>query len=195
MPDTQWLSSGLLAVVFQRRGDRVEHQVRVNVGGRAEQTAAGIEDWRVVARSIEGSESQAWPPSPPVQELHLETQPNHGRVALGVGMAGRSHWSISMAAPRQEEIVCEVACRLHAPAGWLGSRFTLEPDVASRRRAEGGWQLLHAAGGGLVELDAVGTSICETDELAVVPSEMLHGSPATVVWRYVWRYVAGREEA
>ena len=53
---------------------------------------------RPLLESIEGTATDDWPPSPPLQSLSIETLPDGRRVALLVGMAGRSHWSASIEA-------------------------------------------------------------------------------------------------
>jgi hypothetical protein len=49
----------------------------------------------------------------------------HGPALLGVGLAGRSHFSASIgpAPGRADSIRFEFACRVTEPPGWLGSTY------------------------------------------------------------------------
>ena len=78
--------------------------------------------------SDEGCDHDDWPPSPPLAQLHVEDRAGGGRVALLVGMAGRSHWSLSVEALAEaRQLVFDAACRLGGSAdsrsGRLGSRY------------------------------------------------------------------------
>ncbi len=65
-----------------------------------------------------------WPPSPPLQQLSIEPRPDKEQVALMVGMAGKSHWSMSAETDRRRRrIVLDVACRLTQSPQWLGSTY------------------------------------------------------------------------
>lgn len=70
-----------LRVDFRWRDDRFVQELFVD------SVAAGI--------SVEGDAHDDWPSSPPLQQLSLE-KINDSSVILGVGAAGRSHWSISV---------------------------------------------------------------------------------------------------
>jgi len=65
-----------------------------------------------------------WPASPALIELSL-VELAGGPVVLGVGQAGRSHFSLSARScpGRAETILFEAACRIHEAAGWLGSTY------------------------------------------------------------------------
>ncbi len=74
--------------------------------------------------SIEGTPHDAWPSSPPLQSLTIETRPNGNQVALLLGMAGRCHWSASIeAAEGQAAFIFDIACRHGENPGPLGSRY------------------------------------------------------------------------
>jgi hypothetical protein len=88
-------------------------------------------------QSLEGNAEQNFPPSPPLQQLHRTDLPD-GRVALLlVGMAGRSHWSVSCEVePGQPRILFDVACRaVPACQAILGSSYQLT-DVAAAAVSE-----------------------------------------------------------
>jgi hypothetical protein len=78
-----------------------------------------------------------WPASPVLVELSRVEVPRAGTPAIvGVGLAGRSHFSASITPdPRAADALrFEIACRLHEPPVWLGSTYR--------------------AGGGLIQLAA-----------------------------------------
>lgn len=75
-----------MRVRFAWRGDRYAHEVSWFDG----------RDWTDVLSSVEGSPLDAWPASPPLQSLHFESRPGNRELALLVGMAGKSHWSVSI---------------------------------------------------------------------------------------------------
>lgn len=79
-------------------------------------------------RSIEGSAAAAgdprWPPSPVLVELSwLGRSP--GPAILGVGLAGRSHFSASVGPDpdHRDRLRFDIACRVNEPPGWLGSTY------------------------------------------------------------------------
>lgn len=79
-----------------------------------------------------GAESPAWPDSPPVQQLSIETIDGR-EVALGVGCAGTSHWSLSIE-PTDHGFRFDWACRVKETPERLGTSYTshsalvFEPD-------------------------------------------------------------------
>lgn len=114
-----------LRVRFVRQGDRFGHVIDAWHEGA----------FQSVLESVEGAAHDLWPPSPPWQELHLETRSGAGRVALLVGRAGRSHWSLSVhLEPESGAILCDAACRTSAVPRWLGSTYHMlcsppEPQI------------------------------------------------------------------
>ena len=83
--------------------DRILHEVSVKRHG----------GWDAVLTSVEGDPSQDWPPSPPLQSLHIERPPGEHERALLVGMAGRSHWSASvMLDVHTSRLRFDIACRV-----------------------------------------------------------------------------------
>ena len=79
---------------------------------------------RVILESVEGTPNQNWPPSPPLQELHLESRPDGKQLALLVGMAGNSHWSMSVEFdPAAGKALFDVACRVKREPGKLASTY------------------------------------------------------------------------
>ena len=79
-----------------------------------------------VFESMEGSSLEDWPPSPPLQQLSVEELRPKTQVALLVGMAGKSHYSISVEpAHDRTKFVFDVACRSREIAEQLGSEYLL----------------------------------------------------------------------
>ena len=110
------LSAAGLRLQFARSGDRFVHQVLWL-------DTAGNE--HLLLTTAEGDDTNPWPPSPPLQDLHLESRGGGATVALAVGMAGRSHWSLSVEALPAGELRFDVACRTIDPPGPLGSSYHL----------------------------------------------------------------------
>ena len=152
--------AGELEVRFDRRSDRVEHGVWMN----------GLDGPLLV--SVEGDANDAWPASPPFQELTLEVR--SGRcIALLVGRAGTSHWSACVEpAAESEEISLDIACRCQQPPQWLGSRYQISPQATTR-----------AAGGAIAisrdghSLNVAGSNQRETSTLCRIAGDLLEIAP------------------
>lgn len=107
------LAAGRLQLDLEWAGDRWMHRVTI--------------DGRIVAESIEGAadgRAPAWPASPAIVEVsRIDVA---GRPAIvGVGLAGRSHFSLSVTPHRTlaDTLLFEAACRIVEPAAWLGSTY------------------------------------------------------------------------
>lgn len=168
------------------RGDRFGHRI-----------------WTVDARrdvllltSQEGTPDDPWPPSPPLQELHLESRPGGKELALLVGMAGHSHWSLSAELDAAAgTLTLDVACRVRDRAGPLGSRYATDRLWQA--------QLECGAFGSVVddreyrlEVDRATEPCAELvipapRQIAVLPviGPESKASPRTIRWRYVVRQV------
>lgn len=88
----------------------------------------------VLLRSVEGTPNDDFPPSPPLQQMHLQ-EINGAPVMLAVGMAGRGHWSASIMLnerTRTEDTNClatlvfQHAANVRGDTGWLGCTWMLE---------------------------------------------------------------------
>jgi hypothetical protein len=114
MSSEQLVSSldGRLVLKFTWQGDRYCQQLSV--------------DGNVVGDSIESDAEQAWPTSPPIQQISLE-QIDGRKMILGVGAAGRSHWSISVGpCPGHDNALkFDLACRCKEPPVFLGSSYRI----------------------------------------------------------------------
>jgi hypothetical protein len=161
------IESGQLRVVFQWCGDRYSHTV--------ERLVEGI--WTPCLMSVEGTAEDDWPPSPPLQTLHIEQREIVGSVALLVGRAGTSHWSASVE-PFPEGgggFSFDVACRIQENPAWLGSRYRL---------------LTASAACGVAISPDPSLARLETEpggDRAVRPIEAASSLPGTVRWRYQLR--------
>ncbi len=175
------LQCGRLLLRFYWRGDRFAHAV-----SRADAPDAGP-----LLESLEGSASEAWPPSGPLQSLHLERQSGSSQVALLVGLAGKSHWSAAVELfPEQSRLRWDVACRVAAGTqGRLGSSYLgkgrlqmLDSRIALFGEAQAN------ASGLAVRLDrSVGPVrlVADRDHLEIVAEPDNCGtSAATVRWSY-----------
>src|SRR5687768_16641761 len=92
-----------LVVLFQRHNDRYVHEAGI----------AGLNSEVALLKSVEGSPDEVWPISPPCQQVHFEERLGRLQIALAVGMAGTSHWSMSVELdPARGRITFDVACRV-----------------------------------------------------------------------------------
>jgi hypothetical protein len=109
-----------LRIEFVWKGDRYAQLIAlVDASGTAQP----------LLESIEGTAHDAWPPSPPLQNLTIETRPDGSCVALLLGMAGNAHWSASIeAAADKAALVFDIACRHSTNPGALGGRYRLLTD-------------------------------------------------------------------
>jgi hypothetical protein len=186
------LSAGALRVGFERRGDRFAHWIEVEPMP-AKPSAAGKHATRWL-QSIEGTASEPWPASPALQSLHVEQRGDEVQVALMVGMAGGSHWSMSVEANASRgELTFDVACRTREPAAFLGSSYQVVPPAAAARLDTACWRL--ASGNVELELvldESAGAAQASAGAglLAIVAVEGEHGGARTVRWRYRLRRAA-----
>ena len=115
------LATGPTAAVFTWSGDRWTHRI----------TAGEATIWTSLDGPCPPANDPRWPASPVLVELSRVTLPR-GDVAggqsmaiVGVGLAGRSHFSASIPpdSSMADAIRFEIACRVHEPPGWLGSTY------------------------------------------------------------------------
>jgi hypothetical protein len=125
------VSRGL--VRFVRVADRFAHRIEL-----------GQYPKRAYIFSKEGAPVDAWPASPPLQQLHFETLKDDLRVALLVGGAGKSYWSLSVSAKSDpNRWIFEAACRVHSTdvpsaISSLGSSYEFDPGCRLIDRHEQG---------------------------------------------------------
>jgi hypothetical protein len=122
---------GTLRVRFFQNGDRYTHAIDL----------VSVDETRTLLESVEGDDTDVWPPSPPMQHLNVswiasDTEQRH--VAMLVGGAGSSHWSMCVAVSDSEgqptekqygmwgeQLLFEVACRTQKPPVWLGNTYRI----------------------------------------------------------------------
>jgi len=119
------LRVGRTVAVFTWHVDRWTHRI----ASRGDATDGGG-GWE----SVEGPGPAAdprWPASPVLVELSRiavpRAAPPEDSVVVGIGLAGRSHFSASIAPDPNaaDTIRFEIACRLHEAPVWLGSTYRL----------------------------------------------------------------------
>lgn len=115
-PFEKTLTSGALELVFSWQFDRWQHRLHTR---HPDGTRGGIH--LETAPSLATDDPQ-WPSSPPLVEI-AEMQLPQGPALLGVGLAGKSHYSLSVTAEPGGTLLLEFACRLATPAGWLGTTY------------------------------------------------------------------------
>jgi len=170
-------------IVFQRRQDRYAHWIE----------AVQNDEKEIVLASLEGDELDAWPTSPPLQQLSFERRPDGSTVALAIGMAGTSHWSLSVEVdPHSLATEFDVACRCVQRPEALGSRYKVtgschfDSPCVSIRSASGGLTLLPIAHGAAEPLGKLDWD-ADQQELHIAPAEsQLLASDR--VWTVRWRY-------
>jgi hypothetical protein len=174
-----------LRIDFNRKTDRYQQALWLIAGEREV----------CVLTTVEGTGQQEWPPSPPLQQLHQHQTPAGDLAALGVGMAGTSHWSLAVeASADQPMLCCDVACRARKTPGNLAVTWELGEDVVVNTLTQWSVELSTAIG-------SVRVSVKEKDEFAadlVVGQKLERGShqiclspqrttgapPTTLRWRY-----------
>lgn len=171
------LAADGVRVVFFRRGDRYAHRI--------DRYDPDADVWRGVLESAEGDDDEAWPPSPPLQQLHVERRAT-GDVVLLVGMAGRTHWSVAVEASADRRgVTFDAAARVQTAPQRLGSRYvrcdgfpSIDVEPPSARR-----EILLLCGNG-VSGDGV-----NLDRLEAGPPPV-DRVPTTATWRYEIRTVS-----
>jgi hypothetical protein len=177
----EYLEGGSLRITFPAGDDRYPHTIAAVDGDRLLPFLA----------SAEGSPNDFWPPSPPLKDLHFEQLDDNHRIAMLVGLSGRSHWSMSVEIePVSGRVLFDVACRLHEePPVPLAS--TYRTMVAAEQVAERAIEL--AAPDALLRIEAATScdeSISSLLEVtatgfAVRPAAPHGPLPRTVRWQYV----------
>ncbi len=165
-----------LQVEFAWRQDRHVHTISLMVDDNS----------IPVFESVEGSNVDAWPPSPPLQQLSVEELRPSIQVALLVGMAGKSHWSMSVEpVADRAAFVFDVACRSRDAAVQLGSGYLLMADRLSTP-GEHAASIDIAGRSLLIRCDRDGPTAATIKEgpqgLRIVPASVIPGG--TTRWRY-----------
>ena len=168
-----------LRVAFVWQADRYAHQVQYLVDGRA----------APLLISVEGTVQQRWPPSPPFQQLSVEDRVDGSRVALLVGMAGKSHWSASIQATSDApRIKFDVACLAREFPQRVGSSYGVEVPPGH----DGGEQLGFCLASGhwarlkieRLENEPAGQLQSEGSQIAITRPHAEKSPPMTIRWLY-----------
>lgn len=114
------LVAGATEIVFEWAGDRWRHRVRSLAGGAERTVVASLEGGAAAAAESD----PRWPASPVIVEL-MAGPVTPAPALLGVGAAGRSHFSLAVTAHPMlvDAVLVEVACRVHEAPGRLGSTY------------------------------------------------------------------------
>ncbi len=190
MTTPQWLETRLpdgqaLRVRFERVGDRYGHELELV---RRQETQS-------LLASFEAGDNPAWPASPPLQQISMETNARGQVVAMLLGMAGKSHWSLSVEV-QDAALVFDVACRAAGGTGQLGSQYRAAqpiPRVAAPE-PEGAMDQGLPIGDGRIHLQALPLPDFPLARIDVDRSQhLLRIVPATAPDRSTvrWRYRIG----
>lgn len=122
-----------------------------------------------------------WPASPPIQQLSLESI-NDRPTLLGVGQAGKSHWSISIEPidfEGEAALRFDVACRTRTDPGWLGSTYRRTSINAPDRR-----ELILQSDASCLEQSILGLQVSCLPDLPNASSADGKATKKTVRWCY-----------
>lgn len=112
--------------------DRFQHRILVRCSDAIDSESFV---WQPVLESMEGTAADAWPQSPPWQQIVDEPIGlNSESVLLGVGLSGNGHWSIAIGrklCPTSTTVDGEpefalhfdIACKISKSADFLGSTW------------------------------------------------------------------------
>ncbi len=142
----------------------------------------------VLLSTVEGSDVQPWPPSPPLQDYSIE-QRNDKTLLLAVGMAGRSHWSASIAADLKNHCLeFDMACRIKSPPEFIGTTYNLSRSCQIEQISQ--HQIAISANSQSVNLTidpAVGNAVFNRDgddQISIVAECPTFEKESTIRWNY-----------
>ena len=171
-----------LKVVFSKttaNTDRWSHQIFLIEG----------EQQTILLTSIEGDDEQTWPASAPLQDISHHDLPG-GEAILGVGMAGKSHWSASVSVQENDALFFDMACLVKAPDAVIGSQYAVGDGVEIESTGE---NVLLKAGGTEITIealrkDAQQTNVCsDTNTVTMKPAVELTNVTGSVRWCFHMR--------
>lgn len=144
--------------------------------------------WRLgnveLIRSAEGHSGCAWPESPPLQQIHLQSFGDGREVVFGVGMSGRGHWSASFTlVPELKCWIVELACRSSTKPESLASTYRLGKGWASA--SGNSWEL--PVGEVVARLEPIQPTTNATraaDLLSLQPALIVESTPSTTQWAF-----------
>lgn len=181
------LSAGALSVRYRKHDDRLSHVIGIADG----------DAFFSLLESIEGSATDPWPASPPMQQIVEEDLGlASGPVLLGVGLSGNGHWSIAVESQPNSLLKFDVACKNSKGATWFGSRYRIAKGIQSTRTSDGlsillevPAAMLDGLGGTLERQVSIGVSIgrfeldASENHLAICPA-----TDASLVMTHRWCY-------
>ena len=119
------LSAGALSVRYSKLRDRLSHTIGIVVK----------DSFIPFMESIEGSEEEPWPASPPMQQMVQECfTPGASPVLLGVGLSGNGHWSTAIETHGAGRLKFDIACKNSKSSTWFGSQYRLLPPIQTEIR-------------------------------------------------------------
>ncbi len=142
--------------------------------------------------SVEGNSEQAWPDSSPFQQIVCENVGAGNKpVLLGVGMAGKAHWSATIEGDSlTEAIAMDIACRSAAIPEQLGSTYWVPEAWKAVLISENSLTLEHSRGI-KVTIDSIGNTpiVFENQRIQIRPTidGTQHQRGKTYRWRYLVR--------
>jgi len=142
--------------------------------------------------SVEGNSEQVWPESSPFQQIVCENVGAGNKpVLLGVGMAGKAHWSATIEGDSlTEAIAMDIACRSAAVPERLGSTYWI-PDTWKATLTSENSLSLEDVSGIKVAIDSVGNTpiVFENQRIQIQPKidGTRHQRGQTYRWRYLVR--------
>lgn len=170
---------GLVGVTLQQ-GDRFHHELRL----------ANNVDSSDICKSIEGTDIDVWPVSPPMQDVTLEER-NDTKLLLGVGRAGKSHWGFSCEAKEGSGVFrFEIACHAKLPAAFLGSTYRVSPgakieDKSTSSNSAANFVKISTAKGAVIIRPMQHSKLSvQGDVLTISPNALPEKTPATCIWGY-----------
>lgn len=167
-----------LHIVFQWHVDRYAHNILVEKDGRLVPLLASLED----------TDNRLWPPSPPIQQANLQEYDGQPRVILGLGMAGKSHWSMSVEVrPDPPSISFDVACRVREKPGPLVSSYR---SMVPATRFDGDRVAMFelASQSCRIELDSASDATVALDITETGLAIVVHPDDAAVPGTFRWQY-------
>lgn len=118
------IAAGALCVRYVKLADRLSHCIGILTN------ANGGSTFFPILESVEGDASEAWPASPPMQQIVQESIGRESApVLLGVGLSGNGHWSSAVEAVSPESLKLDIACKNSKPASFLGSRYLANGEI------------------------------------------------------------------
>ncbi len=139
-----------------------------------------------ILRSWEGDDLQSWPPSPAIQQLSRQEY-GSGDFLAGVGMAGNSHWSLSVRAldTCNPTLEFDVACRVQEAPTRLESVYEILDGIPT---CEDGRVVIAVSDSRLVVTPCSTEGVCdltlENNRVCVVAKQTNKSYPVTVRWTY-----------